>query len=215
MLCYDEAGVHFYSRVSDLSIDFDNAVEKCIDYIVEALFPHQSVSLCASGSDILEVTDDVIEENLVTPLSNWDGLLTAELLMRPSNDHKILDLNVPCDRLKLSEAVGDMSFLDLHDAHDISLKLNDYPDGLLPDVPKMSISEMTQACKKMDATLLTIKEGVPTVMFQGRSASLVHYDMDNNRYSLNSARANVVDEISTLNRLKAIFWNCNSWDFQK
>ena len=91
MLCYDEAGEHFYSRVSDLSGDLDVAIEQCIDHIVKALFPHPSASLYASESDIREVSDGSTDENLVTPLSNWDGLLTAELLLRPSNDHKILD----------------------------------------------------------------------------------------------------------------------------
>ncbi len=62
----------------------------------------------------MDVDED--PENVAIPVSRWDGLLTAELILRSNNDHKILDLQSPPDRRKLAEAIRRMPFLDAHDS---------------------------------------------------------------------------------------------------
>ena len=62
----------------------------------------------------MDVDED--PENVAIPVSRWDGLLTAEFILRPNNDHKILDLQSPLDRRKLAEAIRKMPFLDAHDS---------------------------------------------------------------------------------------------------
>jgi hypothetical protein len=141
-------------------------------------------------------------------------LLTADLILRPNNDHKILDLQSPADRRKLAESIRSMTFLDAHDSHTIADDLEGSNDGFLPEVPKMKISEMTEACKISNTSFISVENDISTVVVEGTSCDVVTYNRDLNRYSLNTA-ARAPPNNSTGDPLISINWNCNSWDFHK
>ena len=111
-------------------------------------------SICLSpilASNTAITVDDDSHDNYVMPLTSWDGLLTAELLLRPNNDHRILDLTKPDSRAKMAMAIRGMDFLDLHDSHSIAQHLEEFPSGVNPEAPKKSIEEMKAVCLHTDS----------------------------------------------------------------
>ena len=70
---------------------------------------------------------------MAIPVSKLDGLLTAELILSLA------------DRKKMSNAIRDMQYLDAHDAITLADSLDQCTDGILPEAPKMSLTEMEKA----------------------------------------------------------------------
>jgi hypothetical protein len=214
MLCFDEDSRHFYTRQGSLSSDL-------ADLIQQALTGLRS-SICLSSTPLPDpisapviTADDDSQDNYVMPLTSWDGLLTAELLLRPNNDHRILDLTKPESRAKMATAIRGMDFLDLHDAHSIAQHLEEFPSGVIPDAPKMSIEEMKAVCLHTDSSFVITKGTNRQQITQGNGET-VHYNSDTNRYQLDSALAPSTSLIAkTGSPIVSISWNCNSWDFHK
>ncbi len=151
MLCLDAITKHFYTSNCNHLEHFDDLSSQAIQSLISQRFPNLPVP--ASPSPILPLQptpplmeEDSVVENLAIPVSKWDGLLVAEMILRPNNDHRILDLSSNEDRARMSQAIKTMSFLDAHDAHSISDSLDMCMDGLLPEAPKMSITEMEAVC---------------------------------------------------------------------
>jgi hypothetical protein len=217
MLCFNERSKHFYSRRGNLVNDFDCLIGLALDKVLSALRPADGPFLDLIGnppspSPIRASDED--DDNIVIPVSRWDGLLTADLILRPNNDHKVLDLQSPADRRKLAESIRNMPFLDAHDSHTIAEELEGSNDGFLPEAPKLKISEMLEACKISNTSFISVENDIATVVVEGTSSDVVTYNRDLNRYSLNSASPSAPN-ITTGDSLISINWNCNSWDFHK
>jgi hypothetical protein len=217
MLCFNERAKHFYSRKGNLEADFDILTDLALDKVLCALKPADAPFLDLIGNPpppLPICAPDEDDDNVVIPVSRWDGLLTADLILRPNNDHKVLDLQSPADRRKLAESIRKMPFLDAHDAHTIAEELEGSNDGFLPEAPKMKISEMMEACKLSNSSFISVENDISTVVVEGTSPDVVTYNRDLNRYSLNSASP-ATPSIITGDSLISINWNCNSWDFHK
>ncbi len=214
MLCYDSDTRHFYTRQGALSVDLLEATSEALDILRSSIKLKPATAL--SSQERTSVLDlDEPSDNCHTPVSSWDGLLTAELLLRPNNDHRILDLSCPSDRSKMASAVRNMDFLDSHDAHSIAQNLDEFPPGVIPDAPKMSVDEMKKACCNSNATFIVIDKGIKTVINEGFGET-VNYNRDSNRYYLESVEPpEHTAEQNLGTALIAISWNCNSWDVHK
>jgi hypothetical protein len=212
MLCYDEDSRHFYTRRGSLLPDFLEATREALDTLC-------SVIRLNPLPEVEELRPTLVEneesDNFHTPVSVWDGLLTAELLLRPNNDHRILDLNSPTDRSKMAEAIRGMNFLDAYDTHTIAQNLDEFPPGIIPEAPKMSIDEMKRVCSITNATFIVTDKGCKTLINEG-SGETVNYNRDTNRYYLEAVEPPIPRVTQELGpALVAICWNSNSWDVHK
>ena len=216
MLCHEKD--HFYTRCDGLLPDFLTAIGHCIELLADLLFPdstHHSSPPLPDPTFLSETSlVEPVPDNTSIPLSNWDGLLAAELILRPNNDHRILDLNTNYGRTRMASAIRSMDFIDSHDALSMAQSLDEYIEGPLPDAPKMSITEMKAACEKANSSLVTSSPKVSKTIIAGESGNIITYDFTSNRYILNSASPPIPPPSDT-ESLKYISWNCNSWDFQK
>ena len=158
---------------------------------------------------------DVDQSNSSIPLSNWDGLLAAELLLRPNNEHSPIDLSLPTGRRRMSEAIRKMDFIDSHDLINIADSLDNYQDGPLPAVPKMSILEMERLCFKTNTSLTVTEGSVREDVFVTPSPNRIDYNSVLNRYTLNTATLPEPSPDPTGDMLRVVFWNCNGWDYHK
>jgi hypothetical protein len=158
MLCYDEDDRHFYTRQGSLSEDFELAKREALDSLLLSIKLKPDRNTDSNDPSPIVVVEDDPEDTNPTPISAWDGLLTAELLLRPNNDHKLLDLTSHVGRTKMASAIQEMDFLDSHDAFTIAQNLNDFPIGIIPAAPKMSIDEMKSACTRANASFI-VTEG--------------------------------------------------------
>ena len=218
MLCFNSVSKHFFTRHEDMSAEFDLLATEAVNHLIETRFPGQpflpdphppAVSSASMVSD-----EDEGLDNLAVPVSKWDGLITAELILRPNNDHRILDLSNTEDRSKMASAIREMTFLDAHDAHSIAESLDSFSDGLLPDAPKMSIAEMEAVCIQTNTKFKVVDSDSTSTIVESDSLNIVIYDWTSNHYSLNTASP-LPTSPSSSDSLVAINWNCNSWDFHK
>ena len=211
MLCFDENSRHFYTRHQSLSADFLEAKLEALAELTTAidLSTHSTSNALTSSPD-----NDGVEH--CTPVSTWDGLLTAELLLRPNNDHRLLDLTETDDRSKMASAIRNMNFLDLHDSHSISQHLEEFPPGIIPLAPKMSIDDMKLVCQQTDATfVVTDNKDNRTFITEGKGVT-VHFNSDTSRFYLEAAEPPTVSKTAAVGSpLVAISWNSNSWDIHK
>jgi hypothetical protein len=218
MLCFNSVTKHFFTRHEDMSTDFDPLVTEAIDLIIETRFPgHPAFSdspPTANSLSLMASDEDEGLDNHAVPVSKWDGLITAELILRPNNDHRILDLNNTEDRSRMASAIREMTFLDAHDAHSIAESLDTFSDGLLPDAPKMSITEMEAVCIQTNTKFNVVDTDSTATIVESDSPNIVTYDRMSNHYSLNTASP-LPTPPSSGDSLVAINWNCNSWDFHK
>ena len=114
----------------------------------------------------------------------------------------------------MSEAIKSMSFLDAHDAHSISESLDICSDGLLPEAPKMSITEMEAVCLQTNTRFQVLDMDNTNIIVDSASPNIVTYDRSSNHFSLNTASAPDVPSPMG-DSLISINWNCNSWDVHK
>jgi hypothetical protein len=185
MLCFNERSKHFYSRRGNLVPDLDLLIGLALEKVLCALRPTDGPFLDLleeppSPSPIRAFDED--DDNVAIPVSRWDGLLTADLILRPNNDHRVLDLQAPGDRRKLAASIRNMHFLDAHDSHTIAEGLESANDGFLPEAPKMKISEMMEACKISNSSFISVENDIATVVVEGTSPDVVTYNRDLNRY---------------------------------
>jgi hypothetical protein len=190
MICFNSISKHFFTRSQDLAPEFDAIASDAVNQLIQSRFPSfplysDTVPLEIVSNPTLPVEDEL--DNLAVPLSRWDGLITAELILRPNNDHRILNLNNVEDRNKMSAAIRDMTFLDAHDAHSIAESLDSFSEGLLPDAPKMSIAEMEAVCIQTNTKFSVVDESSTSIIVDVDSPNIVTYDRTSNHYSLNSA----------------------------
>jgi exonuclease III len=164
----------------------------------------------------LDLLTDDDQSNNAIPLSNWDGLLAAELLLRPNNEHTPIDLCTNSGRVRMAKAVREMDFIDNHDRHNIAESLDQYTSGPLPTAPKMSREEMKQACIQSNTSFTCTTGNVIENYFDSKSSpNRVDYNTTLNRFTLNSATLPLESPIITGDILRVIFWNCNGWDYLK
>ena len=216
MLCFNSTSRHYYTRSLSLEAEFDLLALEAVNTLMSSLiavFPPVTAlgtlpPLTDSAHEELDVKD-----NLNVPVSKWDGLLTAEALLRGDKDRRLLDLNLPVGRAMMSVAIRAMDFLDKHDSVSIADSL-DHTDGLLPDVPKMSLVEMEAVCVKTNTSLRTVENDKITIILEAGSQDVVTYDKPNDRFTLNTATCPAPQPIYG-NSLVSISWNCNSWDVHK
>jgi hypothetical protein len=213
---------HFYVSDSNLTGDYKTAFEECMKGIQRAFFPSAPPVETVSTLDLAptstttgldydpDLCQDHHENNYSLPVSDWDGLLAVELSLRKNSDDTVLDLTSCCGRSALSEAVSNMPFLDPHDAHYISTSLDEYIDGPLPSVPKLSLLEVAAACRLSDYTLLDTRNGVTNTVVPGSTDRVIQYDSGNNQYTISSSKSPTSPLMTGL--LKACFWNANSWN---
>ena len=148
------------------------------------------------------------------PTTNWDGLLSAELILRNNKDQRLTDLSLPSGRDRMANFIRNVNFLDAHDAHSIAQALDNYVDGALPRVPKMSLVEMTTACNTAKVPLVI--NGKLNGNISDVKGDAVHYDSNTNRYTIQGSSQSAPPVAKLIgDNLKAIFWNSNSWDLSK
>ena len=170
--------------------------------------------LCTPTQDPGHPPADDENEEGCSPTTNWDGLLSAELILRNNNDHKLTDLSLPSGRDRMANFIRNVNFLDAHDAHSIALALDNYVDGALPRVPKMSLVEMEAACST--AKVPHVINGRMESGSTNAEGDAVHYDSVTNRYSIHGSKQSAPPALRLMgDNLKAIFWNSNSWDLSK
>jgi hypothetical protein len=114
----------------------------------------------------------------------------------------------------MSESIKNMTFLDAHDAHSISESLDMHTDGLLPEAPKMSITEMEAVCIQTNTKFQILDGDNTNIIVESTSPNVVTYDRSSNHFSLNTASSPDVLPL-TGDSLNSINWNCNSWDIHK
>ena len=158
---------------------------------------------------------DSDHSNSSIPLSNWDGLLAAELLLRPNNEHCPIDLSLPTGRMRMSNAISKMDFIDSHDLNNIADSLDNYLDGPLPSVPKMSILEMERLCSQTSTSLTVTRGSVIDNVVVTSSPNRIDYNSALNRFTLNTAILPEPSSDPTGDLLRVVFWNCNGWDYHK
>jgi hypothetical protein len=217
MLCHEVN--HFYTRQGALTDDFRTAMERCIQEFIDLIFPNwqrcQTDSLNDQGTSApptqlpkdpkTDIPSPMVgeDEDGDTPSTNWDGLLSAELILRSNNDHKLTDLTLPSGRDRMANFIRSVNFLDAHDAHSIAQALDNYVDGALPRVPKMSLVEMSAACKTANVPLVI--DGKPEAEAP-TSGNAVHYDRTSNRYSIQGTERDTQPTLKLAgDNLKAIF----------
>jgi len=186
MLCYDEDSRHFYTRQGSLESDLAELVQLALSGLNSSIGISPPSVLPSPPPTIVINESDDSSDNYSTPLSSWDGLLTAELLLRLNNDHRILDLTKHDGRSKMATAIREMDFLDLHDSHSIAEHLEEFPSGIIPEAPKMSIEEMKSVCLRTDSSFVVTKGPNRQMVTEGNGETVV-YNVDTNRYQLDSA----------------------------